>query len=378
MLAKSVGEFIDFFREIDDLRQDEKILYPLHEILFLVFTGVLSGAESWRELEDFGNQKLEVLRKYFSYIHGIPSRASISRIFSLIKKENIELWLENNALKLVKNLIKGEQLAIDGKSLRGKQKMEANSQGSHVLNVLATKAGMLLSQRTVGSKGNELEAMHEIIEHSDLRDTVVSIDAAGCQKTITDKVREKSGHYFLALKGNHPKLYNDVVDLFNNTETTEVFETNDIGHGRTEKRICKALDVTLDLQNKYPAWRDLASVCMIESHRIIKDKASIECRYYLSSEPADAEKQLNYARNHWKIESMHWILDVVFKEDNSLLRKNNAAENMSAIRKMVLNLIKQHKNRTGSKKGITVFRKSAGWNDKVLIELIDSWVYGCS
>lgn len=377
MLAKSKKEFIDFFREIKDIREDEKVLYPLHEIMFLVFVSVLSGAESWRGIVNFGKLKIDFLKKYFSYSNGIPSKSSISRIFSLIDKANIELWLENNAMYLVKNLLTKEQLAIDGKSLRGKQKMEALSQGSHIVNLFATKLGLVLSQKTVPNKGNELAAMIEIIENSNLENTTVSIDAAGCQKEVVKKIINKKGNYFLALKENHPKLYTDVENLFKSDKEFSICETDDIGHGRIEKRICKTIGDIAELKNKYPEWQDLTSISMIERHRAIKDKTTIELKYYISNELPNAQQHLNYARNHWAIENnLHWVLDVIFKEDYSLIRKNNAAENMSAVRKMIFNVIKKYKEKTSSKLGLNIIRMSAGWNDNVLADIIDSWVYG--
>lgn len=375
MLAVSREEFISFFKEIEDPREDEKLLYPLHEVLFLVFVSVLCCAESWQEIINFGTEKLHILRKYFAYENGLPTKSSLSRIFSLIDKKHMENWLETIAMSSIKDLLKDEHLAIDGKSLRGKQKMEGSSQGAHVVNLYATKLGLVLSQKTVPNKGNELAGIKEIIDNSNLKDTVVSIDAIGCRKEIAQKIYEKKGNYFLSLKDNEPKTKAGISALFLSANNIESYKTENTGHGRTEVRTCHYLELNEELIAQYSQWHGLKSVCKIESLRRCGDKETTKIKYYLSSQRANAEKHLSLARNHWAIENnLHWVLDVMFNEDSSLIRKNNAAENISAVRKMVINTLKKFKTQTGSKAGINHLRKSAGWNDENLTNILNSWI----
>ena len=379
MLATSQKEFIEYFSDIEDPREDERLLYPLSEILFLVFVGVLCGAESWRELVIFGEERINFLREYLEYEHGIPTKSSLSRIFSLIDKKCIESWLENVAMRMVKNSVKKEQIAIDGKALRGKQKLESNSQGAHIVNMFATKLGLVLCQKTVPNKGNELAAIKEILEHANLEDTTISIDAIACHKEVTKIKKKKKGHYFLALKKNQINLYKDVEDLFKeNGKNLDFHETKNNGHGRIETRSCLSTSDIQEIKTKHPEWIQLRSVVQVISEREIKGKTSIKIRYYLSSEESDAKKQLDYSRSHWAIENnLHWSLDVLFKEDASSIRKNYAAENISAIRKIIINVIKKYKEKTGNKNGINIIRKSAGWDSSMhtIREILVSWLH---
>ena len=182
MEAKSKAEFIAYFMEIDDPREDDRLLYPLHEILFLVFVAIICAAESWDGMLMLGEQNIDFLKEYFAYENGLPSKASISRIFSLVDKKCIEAWLEKMTRLMIGGFIEHEQIAIDGKALRGKQRMEQNSQGTHVVNVFATKLGVTLTQKTVEGKGHELMAITEILEDLNVENATVSIDAVGCQK----------------------------------------------------------------------------------------------------------------------------------------------------------------------------------------------------
>lgn len=380
MLARSKQQFIDYFNEIDDPRQDEKVLYPLHEVLFLVLVGVLGCAEDWEAIVAFGEIKLPLLRKYFPYMHGIPSISTLMRVMGLIDKTCIESWLNHHAQQIVGSL-KGELVVFDGKALRGKKKFSDDSQNTHTLNVFASKLGIALSQKAIPDKGSEIAAINEILDNANLAGATISIDAIGCQFAIAEKIINKGGEYFLALKANQGSLMSDVESMFNakNTYFPDVFEEHDKGHGRIETRICETLGNIEWLKERHPKWKNLTSIARVNGTRRIGAVETNATRYYISSQEADAKKHLERSRQHWSIENnLHWVLDAQFNEDDSFIRKNNAAENMAAVRKMALNIIKNYKTQTGRKRSTNGFRRSFGWSEDVMGDILNSWINNCS
>ena len=362
MLAKNKQEFISFFQEIDDYRQDEKVLYPLDEILFLVFTGVLGCAESWDAIIEYGKQKIQFLKKYFPYNHGLPSKSTLSIVVGMIDKTKFEQWFSNWTKDLV-DLIPQELIAIDGKTIRGSR--TSSKKASHVLNAFATKRGLVLAQRMVGEKTNEIPEIPKLLDDLNIEGAVISIDAMGCQKDIATKIIDKKANYFLALKGNQSTLESEALHLFKQKEDVKFFsfyEEYDKGHGRVEIRKCWSITAPDWFKNQ--GWPELKSISMVESERVIKGESSIEQRIYISSLEADAKQHFNYARQHWLVENnVHWVLDVTFKEDNSQIK--NAAENMSVIRKIIINLIKIYKEKIQSKSSLRTLRMMAGWSEDV-------------
>lgn len=380
MLARSKQQFIDYFNEIDDPRQDEKLLYPLHEILFLILVGVLGCAEDWEAIIVFGEMKLHVLRKYFPYEHGLPSISTLMRVMSLIDKACIESWLNRHARQIVGSL-KDELVIFDGKALRGKKKFSDESQNTHTLNVFASKLGIALSQKAIPDKGSEIAAIHDILEDANLEGATISIDAIGCQYEIAEKIINKGGEYFLALKANQGSLMSDVKSMFNakNTYISEVFEEHDKGHGRIESRICETLGNIEWLKERHPKWKNIRSIAKVSCTRRIGTVETNAIRYYISSQDAEAKKHLERSRQHWSIENnLHWILDVQFNEDDCFIRKNNAAENMAVVRKMAFNIIKNYKAQTGKKRSTNGFRRSFGWSEDTMADILNSWINNCS
>lgn len=380
MLARSKQQFIDYFTEIDDPRQDEKVLYPLHEVLFLVLVGVLGCAEDWEAIILFGETKLPLLRKYFPYEHGLPSISTLMRVIGLIDKSYMEAWLNHHAQQIVGSL-KGELVVFDGKALRGKKKFVDESQNTHILNVFASKLGIALSQKAIPDKGSEIAAINEILDTANLEGATISIDAIGCQFAIAEKIINKGGEYFLALKGNQGSLMSDVESMFcaKNTYFPDIFEEHDKGHGRIETRICETLGNIEWLAGRHPKWKNLKSIAKVTGIRRIGCHETTAVRYYVSSQNANAQEHLDRSRQHWSIENnLHWVLDVQFREDNCFIRKNNAAENMAAIRKMALNIIKNYKTQTGQKRSTNGFRRAFGWNEETMTDILDSWINNCS
>jgi predicted transposase YbfD/YdcC len=252
-----------------------------------------------------------------------------------------------------------KQIAVDGKALRGARKNITDERNMlYLLNALDTESSIVVGQQTIGEKTNEIHAIPELLDTLNIKDTLITIDAMGCQKKIASKIVEQGGDYLLALKENQGNLFYDVKDFFANKipeqYKVDFHETIDKGHGRVEvRKFWSADDIDwLKLNNK--DWAKLISISMVESQRYIHGKKdSIEKRYFISSLKADAKTQLAASRAHWSIENkLHWSLDVVFKEDSSLIRTENAAENMDTVRKIALNLTLSYKTTTSSKNSV--------------------------
>jgi predicted transposase YbfD/YdcC len=369
MLAKSEAEFISFFKEIDDFREDGKILYPLDEILFLVFTAVLSCAESWELIVTFGITKLDMLRKYLPYVNGIPSESTLCRVMGTLNKTTLEEWF-NNIFNTTEFCPK-ELIPIDGKSLKGSKRF--NNKAIHMLNAYATKQGLVIAQKTVDSKTNEITALPELLDTLNIKDTVISTDAMGCQKKITEKIIEKKADYILAVKENHSNLLKDIANFFDNKKllkTADFYEDNNKSHGRIENRKCWSMPVNDYLKREHQDWKKLQHIILVERTRTHKEKTTVEKQYYISSLTNNCAKDyLYYAREHWSIENkVHWVLDVTFNEDRCTIKK--AAENMAIIRKLVLNLLKSYKSKACAKHSLNGLRRMAAWSDQTRNDIL--------
>ena len=287
------------------------------------------------------------------------------------------LALEKCFVKWVQSkltLLESDVVSIDGKAQRGTAKKGCPRSFVHIVSAWTTSHHLTLGQLKVDGKSNEITAIPELLDLIDVKGTTVTIDAMGCQINIADKIINKGADYVLALKGNQQLLAGEVENYFNQAEAID-FEgisfdaigSKEVGHGRIEKR---EIYVTEDIGwlPQKDKWQNLQSIIMVISERILPNKEiSIEKRYYISSLPACALKIADAIRKHWGIESTHWILDVAFREDEQGADVGNIAENMSLIRRIALNLIKQEKS---AKCGIEIKRQAAGWDNDYLLKII--------
>lgn len=364
--------FETHFSGLKDPRIKRKKLYPLMEILFVVLCGTICGAESWRDFVLFGKEKTDFLKKYFPYANGIPSKDTLARLFAVLDPESFKKCF----IAWVKSLQETLQdvIAIDGKTLCNSIDKANNVPAIHMVNAFATGARLILAQQKVDDKSNEITAIPLLLDLLSLKGNVVTIDAMGCQKAIAEKIIEKEGDYVLFLKGNHGNLSAD-VQLFLETEVAKKsstaidrYEEVDKGHGRIETRKC-IVSSKLDWLGQKPEWSGIKSIAMVEETREIGKKISTECRFFISSLPADAKKIAKAVRAHWLIENaLHWTLDVVFDEDNLRVRKKNAGQNMAIIRHVVFNMLGNAK-KCFKDVGTKALRKKAAWGDSTL-ELI--------
>ena len=367
--------FLISFGNLPDPRVDGCITYPMDEILFAVLCGVICGCDDFEEIELFCQDNLEYLRKYLPYKNGIPKEAWLTRLFSKIDGKEFEKCFVKWLTSFQKDL-KGN-IAIDGKTLRGSR--DGDKKAIHVISAFVHEEGVIVGQKKVEDKSNEITAIPELLDQLELNGNIVTIDAIGCQKAITQKIIKKKGDYILSLKENHSKLHQEVKRFFEYHQGLDfkgsgyefsLSEETDAGHGRIEIRKVVAIDDISWLTYDKPEWKSLKSLIMLESIRIKKTKdfpQTSERRYYLSSLKADAHKMGHAIRGHWSIENnLHWVLDVSFNDDKCRSRKDHAAINFAIIKRSVFNMLK----REGSKLSIKCKRKKASWDCEFLTRVL--------
>jgi predicted transposase YbfD/YdcC len=358
--------FESCFESLSDKRQESKVDYPLMEILFLTLVAVAGGADSWELIESFGEAHLEVLREYYPFEKGTPSDDTIRRFFEALDPEGLNTVLQKYFARGLN--LTGKHVAIDGKTAKGSAR--EGTRALHMLNVYASESGLTLFSKKVNNKTNEIMAIPEAIDMLDLKGATVTIDAMGCQKDIAQKIVDKGGSYIFGLKENQACLYAQVETVFE-TNAVEFFAmktatTSEKGHGRMEERRCRVIqDLTKIANAKY--WPSMK--CVIEMKRTvtIKDKTTDSVNYYISSAANSPEQIMKDIRAHWKIESMHWMLDVVCKEDASQMRKNNIPANMAVVRHFVLNILGIIKEKRQSR---PLLSKMIGWSPQHLHKFI--------
>ncbi len=369
-MSKEAIGFLDFFRQIPDHRINRRKVHRVEEILLVTFCGIITGCEGWDDIELYGNTKLDFLRRYLPFKSGIASDDTLRRFFRALDPEKFEScfidWVRSFQMDLESKVV-----AIDGKTSRGS--FDGENRPLHLLNAFVSELGLSLGQLKVDSKSNEITAIPTLLDMLDLAESIVTIDAMGCQSAITEKIIANKADYVLALKGNQGALHED-VEMFFKRKLPKIkryeYKENSSGHGRNEIRKCVAVDDIDWLRTRHPQWFKLKSIIEIESTRDIKGTVTTEKRYYISSLDADPKNLLRIVRQHWGIENkLHWVLDVCFGEDKSRIRKGNAPRNIAIIKKTALNLlqiIKATRPRISLKRMI----KLAGWDNDFLNEVL--------
>ena len=325
-------------------------LYPLEEILFLCISAVISGMDDWTSITMFGQLKLSWLRQYLPYKHGIPWHDVLGKVFAALDpvkfSECFRDWVNSMA-----ELTGGEVVAIDGKTICGSGDKGKGRSALHVVSAYASGNRLCLGQEAVAEKRNEITAIPALLDLLTVKNCIITIDAMGCQKTIAAKIIEKEADYILMVKDNQPELKEQVEKVFTMNPKTEVDIDLDFGHGRIEKRTCQAIDNLTFLDGKQN-WAGIKSIAKVISERTDKrsGKQSTEIRFYISSLPARPKVIGNAIRKHWSIENnLHWSIDMIFKEDNSLKKKGNSPLNYNIIAKMALAIIERETESKSSK-----------------------------
>lgn len=359
--------FFDFFADLPDPRIERRKLHPVPEILLLTLCGMICGCEGWEDLEEFGEAKLPFLKHYLPYVHGVPSDDTLRRFFRMLDpgafEQRFVAWVRSFQQKL-------SQIAIDGKTVRHSFDKASQQDPIHLVSAFATETRLVLSQTQVDPTSNEIKAIPELLSLLDIRGALVSIDAMGCQSEIAKQIHTQGGEYLLALKKNQPTLHKEVELLFQDQSQAFLVDTQvDKGHGRLEQRTCFVTD-QVDWLKEYHPFPALRSVVCIKAKRELGGKEETEERYYVSSLPPDATLFLHAVRGHWAIEnSLHYVLDVSFSEDQARIRFGHAPRNIALVRKIVLNLLRSVQKPRQSLKRM---RKAAGWDDSVLHSILQA------
>lgn len=332
---------------LKDPRSSKNRLYPLEEILLLCICAVVSGAEGWEGIADFGRNKLAWLRQFLPYDNGIPSADCLGWLMARLPRRAFQecfvAWTQS-----VAQLSAGEVVAIDGKSLRRSHDRRNGCQAIHMVSAFASANRLSLGQIATEAKSNEITAIPELLKLLQLKGCIVSIDAMGCQRAIAEAIVAQGADYVLAVKDNQPELHEALVDYFTTARASDfrdvpvsTWEETDAGHGRCEVRRCW---VVCDLRTlpEPQRWAGLRSLALVEAERHCAGRISREQRYYITTLTADAATLGNAVRAHWAVENrLHWVLDVTFREDDSRIRRDHAPANFNTVRQFALNLLRK-------------------------------------
>lgn len=359
-----------FFGSVPDFRKNRRKKHQLVDILVIALCAVISGADDFEEIEAYGRKKEGFLRTFLCLPNGIPSHDTFNRVFKLLDQKAFGECLYTWSRQILETL-KSEltQINIDGKVLRATAKSGFKKSGICLVSAWVSEHELVLGQEKVSEKSNEKTAIPELLKSLDLKNALVSCDAAGCQLTNADLIVEKQGHYLFALKQNQKNIYEQVSERM---EKNKVFlpkdEWVDFGSGRIEKRVCY-VENHLELFDGLHPWKHLKSIILIEASREKNGITSSETRFYLSDVALTPKAFNHFIRNHWSIENrLHWKLDVVFKEDTARTKTDNAPQNLATARKLALQML----NQLPDKESIKNRRKMAGWDDNYLKDILSN------
>jgi len=370
----SVRNLVAEFSTLEDPRCGGKVEHRLIDILVIAVCAVIAGAESWEDIALYGRSKIDWLGKFLVLPGGIPAHDTFRRVFMLIDTERFETCFEAWARSFGATLDR-EVVAIDGKTIRGSFDRGREQGPLHVISAWACDRRLVLGQRQVGDKSNEITAIPELLDVLDIKGAIVTLDAMGCQRTIATKILERGADYLVTLKANQGKKHSAVQELCATTCFSRspihqpVHDEFDDGHGRLVRRRVFVCSDALALE-PLRDWPGLKSVLAVETIRSVNGsgKTEAEIRYFLSSSADQPEVLANAIRRHWQIEnSLHWVLDVTFNEDHCRIRDRNAVQNFSLLRKIAINLVRRHQTSKASLKGR---RKMAAWDNHYMEQVL--------
>jgi predicted transposase YbfD/YdcC len=372
MEVPAAARLLDHFAQVSDPRS-ANARHRLFDIFVIALCAVISGAEGWEDMEEYGYAQAEWFKQFLALPHGIPSHDTFRRVLSRLKPDELTQcfvrWTD-----ALRESLDGDIVAIDGKTLRRSFDQASAKSAIHMVSAWANANRLVLGQLKVDDKSNEIMAIPKLLKMLELEGAIVTIDAMGCHKDIARTITEQGADYVLALKDNHPTLHSEVKLLFEDIKTAQVdsitsehHTTIDADHGRLETR---HYWITSDIEclGVKASWANIASVGLVESHREVGGAGSIEQRFFLTSLPCDAPRFAQAVREHWGVEnSLHWVLDVSFREDDCRIRQGNGAHNMAVLRHIALNLLRRE---PGHKRGIKARRKRAGWDRDYLFQVL--------
>jgi predicted transposase YbfD/YdcC len=377
MPTSPLASFQAYFAEIEDPRVERTRRHALLDLIVIAICAVICSADDWVDVEAWGNAKLDWLRlQGLPLPNGIPSHDTFGDVFGRLQPAQFETsflrWVQ-----AVMGASGGKVVAIDGKTLRRSHDRRLGKSAIHMVSAWASANHLLLGQVKVDEKSNEITAIPALLTMLELGGAIVTIDAMGTQTAIARAIVDQGADYVLAVKENQGHLHADVVATFQEAEARQ-FEhvphtyakTTNKGHGRIEIRECWVIERPdyLEALRTADAWSELRSLIMVKAERRVGGEISVERRYFISSRPDSAERQLAIIRSHWGVENeLHWCLDVAFGEDDSRLRKGDGAQNFSFLRRLALTLLKRE---TTAKMGLKAKRHKAGWDNAYLLTVL--------
>jgi predicted transposase YbfD/YdcC len=357
------------FTNLTDPRKENK-RHKLIDIITIAICAVICNADSFAHICEFGQAKHDWFNKFLELPHGIPSADTFERVFARIDPKEFKAcfmqWIQ-----AISQLTNGEVVAVDGKTLRRSHDQSNGKSAIHMVSAWACANGLVLGLIKTEEKSNEITAIPELLKILQINGCIVTIDAMGCQKRISETIVDKGADYVFSLKGNQGTLHDDVQLYFQNLKDVpfDYHETIDAGHGKIEIRRYRTVSDISWLQGK-ENWQSLKTICMVERERQFKEKTEKETSYYIGSVENNAKLFAHAVRSHWGIEnSLHWVLDVSFREDESRIRKGHAPDNFAVLRHIALNMIKKE---TSVKKSIKAKRLRAGWDNDYLMKVLNA------
>jgi predicted transposase YbfD/YdcC len=363
------------FADLIDPRTERSRLHELLDIVGIALCAVIAGAESWPAVEAYGHAKRDWLARHFRLTNGIPSHDTFRRVFCLLDPEAFQRSFADWIAALAETSMGTRRtIPIDGKTARRSGRRKSGLAPLHLVSAWAGANHVSLGQVAVDDKSNEITAIPRLLELLDLTGALVTIDAMGCQREIAAKIVVGGGDYILAVKDNQPHLHRDIDDSFMAAMETDfaglewsVARTEETNRGRREVRECHVIVRPAGLRDA-GSWRGLAAICMLMCRRVVDGVESVEFRHFIGSFAGTAEEYLGAIRSHWSIEnSLHWVLDVVFREDESRHHAGHSCENLALLRKLAIGLLKQEKSSNASLK---TKRLRCGWDDGYLAKVL--------
>ena len=372
----SASNIDTYFGDLPDPRDGDNISHPLINIITITLCAVICGADNWVDVEMFGQAKQTWFSQFLDLRHGIPSHDTIGRFFRCLNPDEFAARFREWTSHICER-ITGEVVAVDGKQLRRSKDGTLGKAGIYMVNVWATENGLSLAQQKVENHTNEIAAIPQLLRLLDLEGQIITIDAIGCQTDIVEVITAQQADYVIAAKDNQGTLHADIEAAFETEGTQQTADFHRVvgkDHGRIEIRECWAIDAPdiIAYINDYKVWEGLQSIVKIHHQRHFPQTEHIqeETRYFISSLPANAKHLLTTVRAHWQVEnSLHWVLDMAFREDESRVRKDHAPENFAVVRQFALNLLKREQT---LKVGIGAKRKRAGWDETYLSRVLCS------
>jgi predicted transposase YbfD/YdcC len=366
-MQKFQDTVISFFKDVPDPRSEDNCDYSLSQLLIIMLMAVFSGADDIADIEEYANQKWRLLQMLFGEDFIPPSYNTFWWLLTRMNPEAFSSafyqWIKNEHI----SSLSGKQINIDGKCIRGARSRKGN-RNVHIVHAWVHEQGMLIGQQLTDEKSNEITAIPALIQQIDVKDATISIDAAGCQKNIVEAIRKAEGNYLLAVKSNQPKLYDEVTNLFDQAHMVDFdyvmncdrYECIEKTSGRIEKRGVAVIS-DMNYISTREEWRDIETVIEVINETTSKGKTSVEKRYFISNLIESAREFGARTRAHWSIESFHWVLDVVFKEDDCRANVLHGAVNLGTLRRAAINIVKSDQ---GLKKlGMAKLRRQAKWNE---------------